>query len=174
MYFIHFKGFKDQVCAIRELHLRLAWLKWQFLTYNGISNNKMQNSIMEQNNLAREHTPLGEVSLCSWPTVLPVWIQLLHFIQIRTYFLFWSNPVLLSWRPTVQWSFPPQRVYSDLAAILSLTKMFSNLEVKPNYKRNFVFSEEFIFFWRKHRLTTKNNWTLEASICAELITDKNK
>ena len=151
MYFIHFKGFKDQVCAIRELHLSLAWLKWQFLTYNGISNNKMQNSIMEQNNLAREHTPLGEVSLCSWPTVLPVWIQLLHFIQIRTYFLFWSNPVLLSWRPTVQWSSPPT------ASILwSCGYSFFDKDVFKPWSETQL-QKKFRFLRRIHFLLTKTS-----------------
>ena len=159
MYFIHFKGFKDQVCAIRELHLSLAWLKWQFLTYNGISNNKMQNSIMEQNNLAREHTPLGEVSLCSWPTVLPVWIQLLHFIQIRTYLLFWSNPVLLSWRPTVQWSFPPQRVYSDLAERIGVNEGGYSFFDKDVFKpwSETQLQKKFRFLRRIHFLLTKTS-----------------
>ena len=26
--------------------------------------------------------------------------------KIKTYFLFWSDPVLLNWRPVVQWYFP--------------------------------------------------------------------
>ena len=40
-------------------------------------------------------------------------IQLLHFIHITTYFLFWSNQVLLNWRPAVQRSFPQWWVFSD-------------------------------------------------------------
>ena len=30
-----------------------------------------------------------------------VWIQLLHYLQITTYFLYWSVPALLNWRPAV-------------------------------------------------------------------------
>ena len=50
----------------------------------------------------REHSSLGEVSLSGLPLVLQVWIPLLHQLQITTYFLFWSNSVLLNWRPAVQ------------------------------------------------------------------------
>ena len=44
----------------------------------------------------------GEVPLKGWSPVLQVWIQLLHYIQITTYFLFWSNIALINWRPAVQ------------------------------------------------------------------------
>ena len=54
---------------------------------------------------SREHSLLGDVSLNGWSPVLQVWIQLLHYIQITAYFLFWSVPVLLNWRPAVQWVF---------------------------------------------------------------------
>ena len=38
-------------------------------------------------------------------TGLDSWIQ---YIQITTYYnLVWSNPILLNWRPAIQWSFPP-------------------------------------------------------------------
>ena len=47
-----------------------------------------------------------EHSLYGWSPVLQVWIQLLHYIQKTTYFLTWSCPLLLNWRPAVQWSFP--------------------------------------------------------------------
>ena len=45
--------------------------------------------------------------------VLQVCTQLLDNILITTYFLFWSNPILLNVRPAVQWSFPLRWVYSD-------------------------------------------------------------
>ena len=39
--------------------------------------------------------------------------QLLHNIQIITYFLFLSNPIILNCRPSVQWSFPLRWLFSD-------------------------------------------------------------
>ena len=39
-------------------------------------------------------------------------VLLLLYIQIATYFLFWSVPVLLNWRPAVQWSFSQRWVFS--------------------------------------------------------------
>ena len=54
----------------------------------------------------RTFTMGGGVSLYRWPPVVLVWIQQLHYIQISTYFLLWSNHVLLNWRPAVQWYIP--------------------------------------------------------------------
>ena len=41
------------------------------------------------------------VQLVSGLTRLDLTHELFHYIQI-TYFLFWSNPALLNWRPAVQ------------------------------------------------------------------------
>ena len=46
-----------------------------------------------------EHGPFGEVSLYSLSQFLQVWSQLLGYIQKITYFICWSNHVLLNWRP---------------------------------------------------------------------------
>ena len=35
-------------------------------------------------------------------TVLQVSIQLIHCVQLTTYFLFWSIPVLFNWSPAIQ------------------------------------------------------------------------
>ena len=43
---------------------------------------------------------VGEVSQCSWSPIFG--IQPLHYIQIATYYLFESNPILLNLRPTEQ------------------------------------------------------------------------
>ena len=45
--------------------------------------------------------------LYSWSPLLQVLIQLLHYKTKTktTYFHCWSSPVLLNWRPAVQWSF---------------------------------------------------------------------
>ena len=46
-------------------------------------------SISQQANrgmLTKEHSHMGKVSLYSWSTVLQVWIQRHHYIQITTYF----------------------------------------------------------------------------------------
>ena len=67
-------------------------------------------------NLLLYSVQLGEVSLWSWSPVLQAWIQLLHYIQIRTYFLFWSYPVFLNWRPAIHWLFHQQ--WSVLWSIL--------------------------------------------------------
>ena len=60
----------------------------------------------------REHSLLGEASLYGWSPVLQGCIRLLHKIQIKSYFLHWSVPVLLNWRPAIQWSFPQRWVFS--------------------------------------------------------------
>ena len=48
---------------------------------------------------------LGEVSQNNWSPVVLAWVQLLHYIQIPSYFLLLSNPIWLNWRRAVQWSF---------------------------------------------------------------------
>ena len=51
---------------------------------------------------AREHSPLGEVSLYGWSPVLQVWIQLLRYTQITTYFfLIISNLIQMDTSCTV-------------------------------------------------------------------------
>ena len=60
----------------------------------------------------KNNSLLGEISLNGWSPVLQVWIQLLHYIRKTTYFLCWSSPVLLNWRPAVKWSFPQRWVFS--------------------------------------------------------------
>ena len=50
----------------------------------------------------KEHSPLGEGSLYGWSPVLKGCIRLLHKIQTKLYFLHWSVPVLLNWRPAIQ------------------------------------------------------------------------
>ena len=48
---------------------------------------------------------MGKVSLHGWPPVFKKWIQLLYYIQITKYFIFWTNPTLLNGRPAIQGSY---------------------------------------------------------------------
>ena len=79
----------------------------------------------------REHSPLGEASLYGWS---PVWIQLLlHYIQKTIYSLPWSSPVLLNWRPDVQWSFPERWVFSAPCRIYGIPRKTSCDGQATNY-----------------------------------------
>ena len=75
----------------------------------------MRDNSKDKYSKAKEHSTWWKVSLYGWFPVLQVWTQLLLRIQITTYFLFWSNPILLYWRPDVQWSLVLWWVFSGKA-----------------------------------------------------------
>ena len=56
---------------------------------------------------------------------IQVWNQLLHYIQIKEHFLFWSTPNLLNWRPAVQWSFQLWRVFPGFIIPLTVFVIWS-------------------------------------------------
>ena len=92
----------------------------------------------------REHSLLGEVFITSWSPVLQVWIQLLHYLQIRTYFLLRSNLVLLK-----QWSFLPpngESSWSSLPSFLrnDISKHFSSTMTSSSWRH--VTSVHYLFF----------------------------
>ena len=69
-----------------------------------------------------EHSPLGEWSLHGWSSVWPLWIQ---YTQITTYFLLWSNPIQLNWRPaSVHWVFsdPLHWCFSDIYFLVTVSR----------------------------------------------------
>ena len=51
---------------------------------------------------------IGELGSITGLQIYKVWFNcFITYIQIATYFLCWSMPLLLNWRPAVQWSFSP-------------------------------------------------------------------
>ena len=85
---------------------------------------------------SREYSPLGEGLLRGRSRVLQVWIPLHHYIQITTYFLFWSVPVFstgdhLYSDPSPQW-----QVFSGLSLSLSLSisqSLYLSLSLSLSY-----------------------------------------
>ena len=109
---------------------------------------------MKRESRAREHSLLGEASLYSWSPVLQGCIRLLHKIQIKLYFLHWSVPVLLNWRPDVQWSFP-QTVSVLCPSVYSQSKMFVLLSKLTNLRWDNI---KRACFWVKLKLTCSFRW----------------
>ena len=101
--------FKDKHLPVRKFSKVSFFLSLSFLNC-GISSLCISLSFIILNISDREHSLLGEGSLYGMSPVLIVWIDLLHYVQETTYFLCWSSPVLLNWRPAVQWSFPQRWV----------------------------------------------------------------
>ena len=53
----------------------------------------------------------GAVLLYIWSPVSQIWTQLLHYKLVTRYFISWSNPILINWRPAVHWDFPYRECY---------------------------------------------------------------
>ena len=122
--------FKDKHLPVRKFSKVSFFLSLSFLNC-GISSLCISLSFIILNISDREHSLLGEGSLYGMSPVLIVWIDLLHYVQETTYFLCWSSPVLLNWRPAVQWSFPQRWAFS-LSDFKTLS--FSLLPLRIRYR----------------------------------------
>ena len=101
--------------------------------FNGKRLSLMQN-LSDTYSDCREHSPLGEVSLNGQSPVLLVWIQFVHYTQKQL--LCQSNPVLLNWRPCVQWFFPQWRLYSSNCQAWGLCRHVLENDIKSIQQRS--------------------------------------
>ena len=99
-------SFKAQNCQLLLLGLEY-WALW--VLGPKVRSSTWSPSVITYN---RENSPLRKGSLYSWSPVWQGWIQLLHYLEKITYFLFWSYSVLLNWRPAIQWFFLQWQVFS--------------------------------------------------------------
>ena len=87
--------------------------------------------------------------------------QLLHRIQIITYFLLWSNPIKLDWRLALQWSFLLWWMFSA-----KTLQKYPDLVVPIRQYHSFLLleCEIYLFIKLKHQVRVSDNDTILARL----------
>ena len=98
-----------------------------------------------------------------------VWSMALLYTMQYTYFLFWSNQILLNWRLAVQWSFHQLWVFSDfsmrepvLCIIICVSTLWTNTQEGQTRRSQIVYTGENIPMrgtFEEDRKNTRTPWS---------------